>query len=478
MALAATTVWEVRTTGSDNNGGGFKAGATGTDRSQQDAAQVTIDNSSIVCSTPAANSNVLTFVSGYAPTSADVGNVVQIAGGTNVNADFYEITAQTSTTWTLVSRGGQNLTTAGGAGSAITGAMGGALGSPGKAAGAIAAGNKVWVKSGTYSITTATPNVSGGCINTTAKDGSNASMTRWQGYGSARGDWGTPPVLRLSGGVSSVSIWNFNTHTAEHVFNITLDGNGQTSSIGFSNGGPGCVMYKCKTTNCTTGFNFPSTSCSAFLCEAVGCTTGFASNSTNAFYYCYAHGCTNGFSINGAFQVTHGCISANNSGIGFFTNGSAGRILTACTAASNGSHGFDLSSDDRGVTLINCLSCGNGGWGYNSGGVIDGLLLNNCAGGGNTSGNYNAGNLLNVLNFVALTGDPFTNAAGGDFSLNNLGEALGGSPGTDRRGKWLRGAGVPGAFPGGTTTSYPDPGAVQHQDAGGGGSTIIIVEDD
>jgi hypothetical protein len=40
MAVNAATVWEVRSTGSQNNGGGyFAAGGASTDYSQQDAAQ-------------------------------------------------------------------------------------------------------------------------------------------------------------------------------------------------------------------------------------------------------------------------------------------------------------------------------------------------------------------------------------------------------------------------------------------------------
>src|SRR5438105_2387727 len=126
MALSATIVWEVRNGGSDTNGGGFDSAASGTDRSLQTAAQVAIDNGAITCTTPAANSNTLTFTAGYTPSAADVGNVVNITAGTNMNTGRYTITAQTSTTWTLA--GASNLTTAGGAGSAITGNMGGCFG--------------------------------------------------------------------------------------------------------------------------------------------------------------------------------------------------------------------------------------------------------------------------------------------------------------------------------------------------------------
>jgi len=56
---------------------------------------------------------------------------------------------------------------------------------------------------------------------------------------------------------------------------------------------------------------------------------------------------------------------------------------------------------------------------------------------------------------VTLTGDPFTNAAGNDFSLNNVAGA----------GAACRNAGFPGALPGlATPLGYADIGVYQHQD--------------
>src|SRR5947209_15754292 len=98
MAISANTVFEIRTTGSDNNGGGFVTGASGTDFSQQDTAQVNIDNATI---TTSITTTTVTFSAGYTPTAADIGNIVQFLTGTNVTAGFYQITAQTATTWTL-----------------------------------------------------------------------------------------------------------------------------------------------------------------------------------------------------------------------------------------------------------------------------------------------------------------------------------------------------------------------------------------
>jgi hypothetical protein len=68
--------------------------------------------------------------------------------------------------------------------------------------------------------------------------------------------------------------------------------------------------------------------------------------------------------------------------------------------------------------------------------------------------------LLNITagaHDVTLSGDPYTNKAGGDFSLNNTASA----------GAAVRAASLPGAFRGGSTTGYLDGGAVQHQDSGG-----------
>ena len=113
---------------------------------------------------------------------------------------------------------------------------------------------------------------------------------------------------------------------------------------------------------------------------------------------------------------------------------------------------------------------GNGGYGANltTGATYPGIIV--IAGynafGNNTSGARN--NLPTETSDVTLTADPFTNAAGGNFALNNT---VGG-------GAACRAAGIPGVFPGGLTTGYIDIGAVQHQDSGGGGGLVgrLILE--
>ena len=78
MALPAATVWEVRpTAGSDTNGGGFVAGASGTDYSQQNAAN---SAGSDISTTDVVATGVATITSATASfTSAIVGNVIYLA---------------------------------------------------------------------------------------------------------------------------------------------------------------------------------------------------------------------------------------------------------------------------------------------------------------------------------------------------------------------------------------------------------------
>ena len=68
---------------------------------------------------------------------------------------------------------------------------------------------------------------------------------------------------------------------------------------------------------------------------------------------------------------------------------------------------------------------------------------------------------------VTLSGDPFTNAASGDFTLNATASA----------GAAARAVGAPASILGVTGAGYPDIGVLQHQDAGGGstggGSSVV-----
>src|SRR3990172_522671 len=85
MALPATTVWEVRTDGNDANGGGFVTGASGTDRSQQAAAQIAYTDLVIGGTTTELTSAAFPF------SAAEVGNILNVTGGTGFTTGWYQV---------------------------------------------------------------------------------------------------------------------------------------------------------------------------------------------------------------------------------------------------------------------------------------------------------------------------------------------------------------------------------------------------
>ena len=151
-AIPGTTQWDVRTTGNDANGGGFDPGpGTGTDWSQQNLPQVTINNSTIIAT---ATTTVVTFTSNsYTVLAGDVNNAFHLVSGVSgCTAGWYIITsvsAGLNGTWTV-----DRDTTC--AGAAITsGFMGGSLATVVTAVNTvgISSRNTVNVKTGTYTLT-------------------------------------------------------------------------------------------------------------------------------------------------------------------------------------------------------------------------------------------------------------------------------------------------------------------------------------
>jgi hypothetical protein len=163
-------VWEIRSNGNDNNGGGFKTGASGTDYSQQTSPQYAL--TSVTTAGVGA-----TFL--LASASADmVGNIAHVVSGTNFTAGFYEIISVSVGVSVTVDA---NICTGVGASGVIN--IGGALATIGKIGSASAnqgavAGNLLCVKSGSYSLTSTTE--------TFAASGTTTSPIRICGYASTR----------------------------------------------------------------------------------------------------------------------------------------------------------------------------------------------------------------------------------------------------------------------------------------------------
>lgn len=390
MALSGNTVWEVRSSGDDTNGGAFVAGATGTDYSQQDAAQVSytdlvIDGSNAAKITSSANP----FGSNH------VGNIINITSGTGFTTGRYEITAVAANVATLDRNCGTTSSTGGNA------KLGGAVASPGIAAGAATTNNKIWCK-GTFTISSNTQNIANGNV--------QISLVVLAGYSSSRGDHGkaifnathsgSNPVVNGNGSNGIIQNIRVQSTTATgHGFSIT---SGVTAlnceADGFDNSGS------------TRGFNMNS-SAQCINCYATGCGNGF--NGPAA--YCTADSCAVGFDIQSGIFVSHSIAKGCTTGF----NTSNPCVISHCVAY-NCTDGFLRGTSGTSIRFINCLAVGNSDKGFESG--SDGLptestFLLGCAGYNNTGGDTDGSFLVNVL-FTTLTADPFVNTGTGDFRLN------------------------------------------------------------
>lgn len=169
--LSANVVWEVRSTGSNNNGGGFVTGASGTDFSQQNSAQYALTG----VTTSGAGA---TFLTASAATDM-VGNIARVVSGSNFTAGWYEIISVVAGVSVTCDA---NVCTGAGSSGVIN--IGGALASMGAIGSASAnqgmvAGNIMYVK-GSFTMTTTT--------DTIACSGSSTLPIRILGYNSTRGD--------------------------------------------------------------------------------------------------------------------------------------------------------------------------------------------------------------------------------------------------------------------------------------------------
>lgn len=457
MPLTANTQFEIRTTGNDTNGGGFAIGASGVDRSQQDNPQYAV--------TDGVTNGTTTITSATANFGTDVvGNVVYIAGGTgSIAANWYSIVSRTNSTTIVVDRS-TGLTS----GTGVTLRIGGALRSIGTmgaivATGQVPATSIAWVRSGTYTLTTSTLNVSGGPYN----DGASRTFA-FIGYGTSRGDYSTNRPVISTGSLTSVGVFYISGYldNGTSVINIEVDGvspannnSGITLPSGTGSSHQNTTMFiDCVFRNLSLGIaggTGNATGFSAVDCTAINCGTyGFGCTC----HACIATGCLVGFQGHNSYYTD--CIAAGNTSHGF---SSTDRYMARnCLAVSNGGAGFTAYSGYRTHSLYNCLSAYNTNAGYSLS-VGGPITIYNCASYANgvadsfpstqtISTAWRSRNLINNL-----TADPFVNRAGGDYRLN---DAIGG-------GALLKNAGL--IIP--TQVASRDIGAMQaiYGSGGGGG---------
>lgn len=452
MALSNLVNWEVRTTGNDTNGGGFHIGASGTDWSQQTSPQYSVTDG------VTAGTTTITSVSASFGTDV-VGNIIYVSGGTgSITGAWYEIISRTNSTTIVVDR-----STGLSVGTGATLKIGGALLTPQQGLTNLTADQVLWIKTGTYTITSAL---------TMSVSASNLA-TRVFGYGTSRGDTGMATISQTAAAKGILANQN-----GFQFSNLILDGT-STGTLGFdassaSFGGiSNCTIKNWTAGGLSMGGNYFATNVE--VASTTGATACINANGQK-FSYCYIH--NNSVGINDGSSTYDHCIISNNTGYGISSNGFI--QLTNCLCYGNTGDGITLQSiysPVLGTTIKNNIFAKNGGYGINgSGGAQPSLTkFPNIDYNGfwsNTSGAMN--NISNYGNSVLITGssptnDPFVNDGSGNFALNSTAGA----------GALLQNAGFPGSVIGlGTTVGYEDIGPFRHQDPSGGGNTYIFPQFD
>lgn len=393
----------------------------GIDYSQSSSARITYTDMVI-------GGTTTQFTSAGNPVGKNIiGNIINVTSGTGFTVQRVVVVSTAGTTATCDKSLGAAASTGG------NGKLGGAFASPALPFSVAVASNSIWCKTGSYTISSASTNVAGGCINITV------GSLRFEGYATVRGDKGTRPTFTASG-ISTFSIIGA-TNSDAYIDNFILDCGSLTSSQGIVVRRHIVVRVWCK--NATNNGFANNTPGILRYCEASGCSSQPAFASSGVHDQCAAHDNTaTGFS--GGIYTN--CLSWNNSGAssdGFSITGSASHGYN-CIAYNNGRDGFRVSSN---TLFINSIAEANAGSGFN---ITTSLqpAFSACA-------VYNNGTNISTSGprdgITTLTASAFVAPSNGNFALN---AAAGG-------GALLRAAGIPGVTPDGLSTGYIDVGAIQ-----------------
>ncbi|MDB5312646.1 MAG: hypothetical protein JWO38_6848 [Gemmataceae bacterium] len=426
------------------------AGTFGVDYSQQNAAEITYTDLVIGATTTQ-------FTSVANPVSkALTGNTIQITGGTGFTVGFYEVVSTTGTTATCDRSLGTAASTGG------TGAIGGALATFGKAVGTMVASNTIWAKSGAYTTAAQLAPVAGAA----------GAPSVIRGYGTIRTDKVQTTTLTATASFTAV----FSNVANTIIRDMTIDGGGSgkaargVSTAGTQNWYDNLIIQNCTAIGINLNSNSTTVSNSRVTGTLTGGTAGInltATGSANRVIGCRVDA-----------NAVPGIVSSQgNIVVGNLVYGNTGATSDGIQLGSitpvwgnivygNGRDGIRLATSTAGdgVPIFGNVIVNNSGVGLNSTVTVYGGSMLFC--------DYNAffnntGGARTSMPIgphdVTLTGDPFVNAAGGNFAPNATAGA----------GAALKAAGWPGVYPGGATQGYVDIG-VQHQDAGGAAGMLYV----
>lgn len=448
-ALSSTVQWDVRTTGSDSNGGGFNGAGSGagTDFSQQNAAQYTF--SDLASTSGTTNPCVVTSAS-HNFVAADNRNIIHISAGTNWTTGWYEIVSTAANAATLDRACGSVASISGG-----TYFVGGALQTMDQANTNLVASNTVNVKSGTYTRTT-----------TLALAVSTPAT--WIGFQTTHSDYGTAPVVTTATNSTDLISIGEGVTVGVTLDNFAFTNTAGTPAIGIvsvSNNSNYVAVRNCSFSGFTNAINgdnvgahfeflglvIAATEIKNSTSDGINLTSSFATIESS-----WIHGNT-GSGLRATSSANHftvvQSILSNNGGSGIAASNSPVSIIDS-VLASNTSDGLTATTSQV-IFLSNTIIYGNGGFGVNGNVASVANSGRNNAYGSNTSGARN--NFAAAQGDITLTANPFTSST--NFAPNN----------TAGGGAAVKSAGYPGAFPGGTTTGTINVGAVQT--AGGGAVT-------
>lgn len=457
----AGQIWEVDpVTGSDLNGCAWDAGSTGVDYST--AVRVNVDGT-IVTAVDAGAGATLT-VSGYTVATGDVGNTLNITGGTLAVLGRARITAVNTGThvWTM----DHNITTGVGT---VTGILGGGCQTLQSAATGYINNNKVFVKAeGTIVI---------GSSITLSVVGSGFPRNSWQGYTTTRGDNGQP-TIQMSASMTQPAVAINYTGRLIDMRNFIIDCNNVATSTGVLVADAHEDQFNnLKIINCTGNAFASSAAGSTWMLmnsEITG-TTSAASGAVNLLtgtgelvYRCNIHdNATHGIIGAGGFDTIIDNLITRNTGDGIqlldrsyvFGNTIHSNTGNGITVGVGGPDGFVSQNNiitNNGSCGTNCTVANNPATPYYDGNAYyENGGGNRCFMDAVTSQNGIASyaNLFDVQLSTASSGgiSPYQNVSLSNYMLNG---SLGGGGGLIHKG-------VPQSYAGNSGIAYPDFGAFQ-----------------
>lgn len=445
--IGSAARWGIRTDGNNQNGAFFdpSVGAPGTDYSGQAAAQVHFTDLIIGGTTSTATSVA------FPANTASPGNGINIVSGSGCTAGLYEIVSQAAGVYTF----DRSL---GSAASTCTAYLGGSRLDPAHVGGAVS-GNTIYVKSGTYTLTTK------------ITLGTNINLV-WIGYGSTYGDNGTKPVITTA--TNSTALFQAAGTSTTTFLNVSFTNTAATPYVAIYSGNTASGLYliNCQASgfnNATYPFVDSSNGIGGYFSRVVMIGTEVTNSSAVMSTYSgtsvvfvgdYFHG--NTVDLNDTspqltisrtiFSSSTGAYSLNiPNSITSFTIDSSVFYNAAGPAIVLASSSGYLNGLTNTIFYGNYQAIDNLNTSY---GVLNVYVQAHNAYGANTNANANWGY---DPSSISLSANPFVSASTGNFALNS----------TSGGGAALKAAGTPGVF-GSATTNYEDIGAAQSAGSGGG----------